>query len=476
MMNKRLINYGSVLLLMLFGIISQSAMALSLGEITVRSHFAEPLFAEISLPSYSVEEMGSIEIHLASAAQHEAMGYELTDITKKFHFSVKENKKGVLYIEVRSKSAINALSISLLIEVSSVNGRSIKGYDILLTPKAISEDLRNKKNQQSKLKLRSTEIEKIISVGASENIITPTSPPERMPSKIKKLKDGGLQYTNVSNGDSLSKIAQRIRPHKSMHMNQVMIALYNENPGAFLNGNINKLKSGVSLNLHNIESIIDISESQAKNLIEQYAATPTKIGNSPQVTENNLNTEQATSQVELTANRLEISSSDEVLSTEIMEEIYQEQITNLESDLKNAHTTIQNLDTENKKLLERITSLELEINKITNARLSSPSQNETDFSDRTATASNTPENNSPKNNLSTSNPPNKMLVINTDVTKIEENDISVMATFKQNQLSLAFTGLVVLIVALILARKKEVILQAISNLKQSRSHKNNMFD
>ena len=65
-MSKKLSKIWLFGLLFLF---SQSSFALSLGEIKVISTFAQPFLAEIKLPSYTADEMQSIEINLASKKQ-----------------------------------------------------------------------------------------------------------------------------------------------------------------------------------------------------------------------------------------------------------------------------------------------------------------------------------------------------------------------------------------------------------------------
>jgi len=152
-----------------------------------------------------------------------------------------------------------------------------------------------------------------------------------------------------------------------MHMHQVMIALYHENPDAFTNGNINQLKSGSTLKLTDIDSIKAISKSRAKNLIQQYSSTSRKKNTQIQIT----NTDTSTNAEE---SRLQTSDNNNFLTAEVPEEIHQEQIINLKDKLKDAQSMIQDLNIQNKKLLDRISSLESEINKTTKALFSPSSQ------------------------------------------------------------------------------------------------------
>src|SRR5690606_2825061 len=54
----------------------------------------------------------------------------------------------------------------------------------------------------------------------------------------------GGQYGPVASGETLWSIAAQVRPEASLSMNQMMLALLQANPEAFIGGNINRLKRG----------------------------------------------------------------------------------------------------------------------------------------------------------------------------------------------------------------------------------------
>jgi len=422
-----------MILVVLLGIISQSAIALSLGDINVRSHFAEPFLAEIELPSHNADEMGSIEVHLASQKQHLAMGYELTETTKQFRFTVKENTKGDLYIEVRSKSAVKELSISFLLEVTSINGRIIKKYEILLSPKDMSKipeeeatKLALQKNAAA-INIANKESKQKNEVETKAEIPLATESTER-PSKIKKLNGGGLEYTRVDTGESLSRIAQLMRPHKSMHMYQIMIALYNENPDAFLNRSINNLKVGSSLKLINIDGIKDISPSEARKLVRQYANRKEE-------------------------GQLQFTNANEIASSDALLESQQKELAEAKEKLEAARMQAQNIKQENKMLLERIVMLESKIDQMTKSLFLPTTQNTTE----SLTNDKTSESN---------------LLMNAGITSSKEQDQS---AFSQLQLY-SLAGAALLLLAFVASRKKDKIQQIIDKLHASREKKrNNIF-
>jgi len=427
-----------ILLILLASLISHSAIALSLGEIKVRSYFAEPFLGEISLPAYTIDEMDGIEIGVASAKQHMAMGYELSKLSRNLRFTVKENNNGDLYIEVRSKSAIKDLSISFLLEVTTVSGRIIKGYDILLSPKPLP------RNRQS---FAAQTEPKPLSVSANAIKQGATTDPKittaNKTSKVRKLEGGGFEYRGVNAGESLSRIAQRIRPKKSMHMYQVMIALYNENPDSFLDGNINHLKAGSNLQLRNIDAITAISKTQAFELIQQYANNPNHHSTPKRtIADNAENTDKITADSAKEKHKLPVVNDEIPLMADVLSRSQPDALAAIKAQLKNANKQINELGIKNKALLERIAELEQQINETSKVLFSSdtsspqlPAQSETNTLDGNGDTPVSPS------------------VVDSNLKQVAANQPET-SFLKENQTPISLTIVAILIVALIGIRKK----------------------
>ncbi|MDI9347780.1 MAG: FimV/HubP family polar landmark protein [Methylacidiphilales bacterium] len=96
-----------------------------------------------------------------------------------------------------------------------------------------------------------------------------------------------VQSVSVVKGDTLSQLASRYMK-SGFTLNQMMLAFYSKNPDAFLNNNINYLKSGVSLKIPNDEVVSSISKSVALAKVQsqydefhaslnRYAPVPTAV-------------------------------------------------------------------------------------------------------------------------------------------------------------------------------------------------------
>jgi pilus assembly protein FimV len=81
------------------------------------------------------------------------------------------------------------------------------------------------------------------------------------------------QYGPVKKGDTLYRIADRVRSDKGLSVEQVMMALLKANRSAFVRNNVNNLKTGRILKLPEREQIQSISKAQAaKAFRAQYDA------------------------------------------------------------------------------------------------------------------------------------------------------------------------------------------------------------
>jgi len=71
------------------------------------------------------------------------------------------------------------------------------------------------------------------------------------------------EYGPVQKGETLSQIASRVNPDKTLSPQQVMIALMRANPSAFFGNNVNNLKAGKILKIPERDSITSLPRDQA---------------------------------------------------------------------------------------------------------------------------------------------------------------------------------------------------------------------
>ncbi|WP_162975713.1 type IV pilus assembly protein FimV, partial [Pseudomonas aeruginosa] len=206
---------------------SGMAHGLGLGEITLKSALNQPLDAEIEL--LEVRDLGSGEVipSLASPEEFSKAGvdrlYYLTDL--KFTPVVKPNGKSV--IRVTSSKPVQEPYLNFLVQVLWPNGRLLREYTVLLDPPLYSPQAAASAPQAP--------------VSAPRATGAPRAP--QAPAPVRTTAPAGSDtYRTVSN-DTLWEIAQRNRTDR-VSVPQAMLAFQELNPGAFVDGNINRLKSG----------------------------------------------------------------------------------------------------------------------------------------------------------------------------------------------------------------------------------------
>ncbi len=75
---------------------------------------------------------------------------------------------------------------------------------------------------------------------------------------------GELDYGIVQKGDTLWKIAEKLRPGEAVSIYQVMMALLVSNPEAFVDGNMNRLKVGHVLRIDDPDIITSVNPREAE--------------------------------------------------------------------------------------------------------------------------------------------------------------------------------------------------------------------
>ncbi|MGX1127687.1 FimV/HubP family polar landmark protein [Pseudomonas sp. HLS-6 TE3448] len=212
---------------------SGMAHALSLGELTLKSAQNQPLYAEIEL--LDVRDLTAAEIAPSLAPNEEfakagveRLGY-LNDLT----FTPVINPAGKSVLRVTSSQPLPAPMVKFLVQVMWPNGRLLRDYSVLI--------------DQAKF-----------------------SPQSAQAAAVTPAVTAPARYTTVRR-DTLWEIAAKARQGGSVQ--QTMLAIQALNPDAFINGNINQLKTGQVLRLPDAQQIQSTPQPQAvKEVAEQYAA------------------------------------------------------------------------------------------------------------------------------------------------------------------------------------------------------------
>ena len=233
--------------------------AFGLGDVVVGTALNEPLEGRIELLSASPDELDSLAVTLADGETFAKAGIDRPFILSKLRFDlVRSTDSRPDYIRVSSQLPIQEPFLNFLIEVSWINGRILREYTILLDPP--SYDFRSKINREESQQT-------IIEYDDSTEISTYKQPneDEEIKSYTPRTNYTGKDYGPTVRQDTLSEIAYKTRPDRSINLDQMMMAIFRANPQAFINQNINGLKGGYVLQIpdENVIREIDLREAKA---------------------------------------------------------------------------------------------------------------------------------------------------------------------------------------------------------------------
>ncbi len=234
------------------------AHALGVGDINLRSALNQPLDAEIQLRQVRDLESAEIISRLASPDDFGRAGIErpffLTDLT----FTPVIDSDGRAFIRVTSSQPVREPFVNFLLEVRWPSGRVLREFTLLIDPPTYQA--------------RPVTAPAVTPPAASASTPAPTTRTEQpaarpstpatrpAPSAPRPADPAGV--VTVGQNDTLWVLAQRNRPQNAS-VHQTMLAIQDLNPDAFIDNNINRLRSGQRLQMPDTEQATQRSQSQA---------------------------------------------------------------------------------------------------------------------------------------------------------------------------------------------------------------------
>lgn len=215
-------------------LLAGQASALGVGDITLHSALNQPLDADIEL--LDVGDLGAdeIEVRLAGADVFAAAGVERLQFLNELRFSPVLQGRGGNRIHVSSSRPVQEPYLNFLVEVARPNGRIVREFTVLLDPLGYTPRM---------LPAARSGIE------PQRQSSTPVPAPRSAAAVVDPaLLEPGDEYLARPN-DNLWAISGRLRGAGNADRAQLMEALYQLNPQAFVNADRHRLKVGARLRL-----------------------------------------------------------------------------------------------------------------------------------------------------------------------------------------------------------------------------------
>ena len=314
------------------------ATALDLGRLQILSAIGEPLRAEIEVAQASTDELRTLRAQLASPGAFAQAGMEFNPALNGVTATLQTRPNGAPYIVLNGRVPIQENFIDLILETQSSTGKLIKNYALLLNsvsdrvasaptpsppsthnrvlalpvinqePAPISPSVTLFRTNETANPLNATSVElnakqipvyrfapvdntqaPIKNAGSNDSSRPPASnlkaPAVQASPKI--MGQASLKANNsvkVKTGDTASRLAlQFLGPNVTL--DQMMLAMLEANPDAFIQGNVNLIKAGAVLRIPEAGEAIQIPRAEArKTVISQsidFAEYARRLAESP---------------------------------------------------------------------------------------------------------------------------------------------------------------------------------------------------
>ncbi|MGK0248666.1 MAG: pilus assembly protein FimV [Oleispira sp.] len=227
--------------------LSANVFALGMGELELKSTLNQPLQAEIKLSNIDDLTEWEIKPSLASDGDFDRAGVEKVFFLSDIDFEIKGNR-----IVLTSDKSVTEPFLNFLVQVNWPSGRVLREYTLLLDPPVFDDAI-----QPLAAKQTSQRIE-------TQTVATAPLKAAKNPNKWQSEAAAPGTY-KVQKDDTLWEIAINTRPNRQVSPQQMMLAIQDSNPGAFINGNINRLKTHKVLRIPAQQQIAARNDSQAVN-------------------------------------------------------------------------------------------------------------------------------------------------------------------------------------------------------------------
>ena len=297
------------------------ASALGLGRLNVQSSLGESLRAEIDVTSLTPEEATNLRIRVAPPEAYRAAGVDYNAVLSGTRASLQRRPDGRVFLRMTSDRAVQEPFVDVILEATWNTGRLVREYTLLLDPPsqrppaapatqaggstpeplqsaspvfsaaqpeaAVPSRLPERRLSPARPPLASTAPP--VAAASSPPAAAPARPPREAPAARQAdvadaaprrggvgapaaaaAASGGGEY-QVRLGDTLTRVAGRTQ-HRGVSLDQMLTALYRNNPQAFIGGNIDRLRAGAVLAVPSAEQAAALASGGPRPTLRAQSA------------------------------------------------------------------------------------------------------------------------------------------------------------------------------------------------------------
>ena len=250
------------------------AAALGVGEYQLNSYLNQPLDMDVSLHEVGDLTAEEILVNLAPQSEFDAAGVDRSYFLNRLAFSVELQEGDKAQLHISTDQPVREPYLNFLVEFLWPTGRLMREYTVLLDPPSFADSAVTAAPTISRVPQPVTRSEPT-PAPAPAPAATPTPQPDSTPEpaiesepqqvqSAPAVADSGprSRYT-VRSSDTMWQIALNNRPSNSVSVQQMLVAIQEMNPDAFINNNVNLVREGTVLRIPNEQEVRNISTRSA---------------------------------------------------------------------------------------------------------------------------------------------------------------------------------------------------------------------
>jgi pilus assembly protein FimV len=236
------------LVLLALGVAPAMAFGAGLGKLTVLSGLGQPLRAEIEIVAVQKGELETLSARLASAQAFREANIDYSSVMPTLRFNV-ERRGTRPVVTVTSTQPVEDPFLDLLVELNWQSGRLVREYTFLLDPAEYKGPQQITAPTAAPPAAPARAIAQAAPAPApvQERAAPAPAPASAAAAPAPAASAASPGTYVVKPGDTLAKVAAN-RP-EGVTLQQMLVALYRANEDAFINRNMNLLKSGRTLTI-----------------------------------------------------------------------------------------------------------------------------------------------------------------------------------------------------------------------------------
>jgi pilus assembly protein FimV len=266
-------------------VVSVEAHSLGLGRMSVQSALGETMRAEIDITSLSSEEASTLRARIAPADTFRSTGVEFNPVLTSTQVNV-VRLGGKPVLRLTSDRAVQEPFVDVILELTWAGGRLVREYTLLFDPPSLA------KPAPAAVAAAPVAAEPVAPPPPAAAVALPRPPapasapvpraaapapvaaapaPAQSPAPAPRPTSNGASEYIVEPGDSLSKIAAKTQV-TGISLDQMLVGLFRQNPSAFIESNMNRLRAGAVLQVPDSEALNALSPSEARQVILAQSA------------------------------------------------------------------------------------------------------------------------------------------------------------------------------------------------------------